>query len=92
MEISQRNSLYRYLKQIKVSFLFFFFFYKTRTGRQNRFCLAGWYQLVGEDIRKGCRRVNTVEMLYAHVCKLFQEWGWRIKENDQADEFDYDIL
>jgi hypothetical protein len=23
----------------------------------------------GEDIRKGCRRVNMVEILYTHVCK-----------------------
>jgi hypothetical protein len=50
MEISQGNSLYSYLylKQAKMSFLFFFLLQNQRTGGQNRSCLgwrAGcWYQ------------------------------------------------
>jgi hypothetical protein len=44
-----------------------FFSQKRRTGRQNRSCLGGGYEWEGEDIRKGCRRVNVVEMLWTHV-------------------------
>jgi hypothetical protein len=43
----------------------------------------GWYQWVGKDIRKGCRRVNMVEIFCTHVqkwkkktcVKVFQEAG-----------------
>jgi hypothetical protein len=28
---------------------------------------GGWYQQKGEDIRKACRRINMVEILYIHV-------------------------
>jgi hypothetical protein len=33
----------------------------------------GWYQWEVEDIRKGCRRVNMVEILCTHVCKWKNE-------------------
>jgi hypothetical protein len=41
MEMSQGKSLYNYLKQIKMSFLFL---QSPRTRGQNRSCLEGWYQ------------------------------------------------
>jgi hypothetical protein len=63
IEISQGNSLYSYLNQTKMSF----FFQKQRIGRQNRSCLEDWYQWVGENILKGCRRSNMVEILGTHV-------------------------
>jgi hypothetical protein len=30
---------------------------------------VGWYQWEGEDIRTGCRRMNKVEIVRAHVRK-----------------------
>jgi hypothetical protein len=44
---------------------------------------GGWYLWEGGTWQeKGCRRVNMVQILCAHVCKckndtlkLFQEWG-----------------
>jgi hypothetical protein len=56
MEMSQGNSLCSYLKQTKMSS-----FQKQRTGRQNRPYLGVGTSGRGEDIRKGCRRVNMVE-------------------------------
>jgi hypothetical protein len=58
---------------------------------------------MGEDIRKGCRRVNMVEILHNHILynyiwkkcdllKLFQECGERKKKNDRGGKFNYDIL
>jgi hypothetical protein len=49
MEMSQGNSLCSYLKQTKLS------------GGQNRSYLGVGTSGRGEDIRKGCRRVNMVE-------------------------------
>jgi hypothetical protein len=50
----------------------------------NRFCLGVGTSERGEDIRKGCRRVNMVEILCTCVkigkgdlLKLFQEWEER---------------
>jgi hypothetical protein len=65
MEMSQGNSLHSYLKQTKMSF--FFFFYKIReqeggTGPVWR----GWYQWEGEEVGKGCGRMNTVQILCTH--------------------------
>jgi hypothetical protein len=59
----------------------------------------GWHQWEGEDIRKGCGRVNMVE-----YCALMYEngkmrpvetvpgMGERIKENGGGGEFNYDTL
>jgi hypothetical protein len=66
MEMSQGNSLYSYLKQTKCHY---FPLQDQRTGGQNRSCLLGWYQWKGEDVRKGCRKVNMVQILCVHVCK-----------------------
>jgi hypothetical protein len=76
------------------------FFQKQRTGRQNRSCLGGWYQWEGEEIRKGCSRVNMVDILCTPACKWKSETcrnssrngGRRLKENDGGGEFNYDIL
>jgi hypothetical protein len=65
MEMSQGNPLYSYLKQTKMSV--FFFFNKTKDRGQKRSCLGVDTDGKGEDIRKGCKRVNIVEILYAHV-------------------------
>jgi hypothetical protein len=54
MKMSQLNSCIA-IKQNKNVF-----FQKQRTGKENRFCL-GVGTSVGEDIRKGCRKMNVVE-------------------------------
>jgi hypothetical protein len=54
----------------------------------------------GEDIRKGCGRVNMVEifiLMYVNgkmrpVETIPGMGGERIKENDERSEFNYDIL
>jgi hypothetical protein len=43
-----------------------FFFFKNRTGRQNLSYLGIGTSGRGEDIRKGCGRVNVVEY-YVHI-------------------------
>jgi hypothetical protein len=53
-----------------------------------------------EDIKKGCRRVNMVEILCTYICKwkmrlvetLPGMGGGEIQENDGGVEFNYDIL
>jgi hypothetical protein len=64
MELSQGNSMYSYPKQTKMSF--FFLLQNWRTGGQN---WRVWYQWEGEEVGKGCRRVNMVQILCIHVCK-----------------------
>jgi hypothetical protein len=62
-------------------------------GGQNRSCLRG------ENVGKGCGRVNIVHILCTHLCK------WKMKpmetipgmeeegiKNDGGGEFKYDIL
>jgi hypothetical protein len=49
----------------------------------------------GEDVGKGCRRVNMVQILCTHVCKQKNETrnrGKGIKENSGGGEFNYDIF
>jgi hypothetical protein len=49
---------------------FFFFFYKN--GEQEGKTGSGWgigTSGSGEGIKKGCKRVNMMEMLCTHVCK-----------------------
>jgi hypothetical protein len=66
MEISYVNTLYSYLKQKKC-----LFFFKNReqvlSGEE------GWYQWEGKNIRKGCRRVNVVEIFFTYVFKWKKE-------------------
>jgi hypothetical protein len=69
METSQGNSLCSYLKQTKMSF--FFLLQNRRIGGQNQSCLGtGLVPLGrGEEVRKGHRRVSTVQILCIHVRK-----------------------
>jgi hypothetical protein len=63
MEMSQGHSLYSNFKQTKMSFLFS---YKNREleGRTGPF----WYSGMGEEVRKGCGKVNMVQILHTHIC------------------------
>jgi hypothetical protein len=68
MEMSQRNSLFSYLKQVKISFFSFFLLQNQRTGGQNRSCgRGGWVGTSGRGkmVGKGCRKLNMV--LCSHV-------------------------
>jgi hypothetical protein len=47
----------------------FFFLHKWRTGRQNRSCPGVGTNGREEDIRKGYRRVNMMEISCIHVYK-----------------------
>jgi hypothetical protein len=70
--MSQRNSLYSYLKQTKISF--FFLLQDQRTGGQNRRGSGGVGTIGrGEDVGKGHRTVNMVQIPCAHVCKRKNE-------------------
>jgi hypothetical protein len=68
--------------------------------KRNRSCLGGWYQWKGEEVGKGCGRVNIVQILCTHVCKWKMRpvetipgmGGEGIKKNDGGGEFNYDIL
>jgi hypothetical protein len=70
VEISQGNSLhkYLYLKQAKMScfsfYLFSFFFYKIRK-QKGRIGTSGR----GEVLEKGGRRMNMVQKMCTHVSK-----------------------
>jgi hypothetical protein len=77
-----------------------FCFTKMENRKAEQTCLRGWYQWEGEDTRKGCRRVNMVEILCTHISKwkmkpaetiLGMEGVW-IEEKDRGGEFNYDIL
>jgi hypothetical protein len=76
METSQGNSLSNchYLKQAKMSFLSFFFFYKIEEqerGTSPAWELGigrGWCLWEGEVLGKGCRRVTVVQ-LFTRMCK-----------------------
>jgi hypothetical protein len=98
MEMSQEYYLYSYLKQTKMSF---FFFHKI--GEQEG--EAGPVWVVGtsgrdEDVGRGCRRMDIIQILCTHVCKWKIEGCWDysrnvgrgIMENDGRGEFKYDIL
>jgi hypothetical protein len=65
MEMSQGNFLYSYLKQRKMSF----FFSKLENGRTKQ-VLAGGRSISGgeEDVGKGCRRVNTMQIMCTQTC------------------------
>jgi hypothetical protein len=62
-----RKLLCSYLKQAKMSFSFCL--QNQRTEGQTRSCLRGRYQWEGEEVGKGDRRVNVVQILFTHVWK-----------------------
>jgi hypothetical protein len=67
VEMSQENALYSNLKPAKPSF----FIFTKLENRRVKQVLPG--EVVtherGEDIGKGCRRVNIVQILCTHECK-----------------------
>jgi hypothetical protein len=65
MEMSQGISLYNYLKQTKMSF-----FYKN--GEKEVRIVPVWgvgTSVRGNDVKKVCRRGNTVKILFTNACK-----------------------
>jgi hypothetical protein len=94
MEVSQGNSLCRYLKQTEVSF--FFLLQNRRTGGQKRSCLRGSYQWkeerCREKVQEGKYSANTV---YTYIkmeknetcCNHYRNGGRRIKKNDNCMNF-----
>jgi hypothetical protein len=67
MEMSQGNLLYSYLKQTKM--VFFFFFSKSKNKRVKQSPPEELVPMGEEEMRKGCRRVNIMQILCKHVCK-----------------------
>jgi hypothetical protein len=65
MELFQGNQCITILNKQECHY----FLQKQRTGGNNRSCLGSWYQWEEEDVRKGSRRVNMVQILCTHVCK-----------------------
>jgi hypothetical protein len=72
------------LNKQKHPFFFFFFFTKSGNRRVVQVLPEGVdTSRRGEEVGKGCRRVNMVQILCTYVCKwkndtwlkLFQEWG-----------------
>jgi hypothetical protein len=49
----------------------FFLFTKVDNRKAKQVLSGGWGPVVGEDVRKGCRRVHMVEILYTYV------WKWK---------------
>jgi hypothetical protein len=71
MEMSQGNNPYSYLKQTKMSF---FSFTIMENRKEKQVFYVGLAPVGrGEDIRKGCMRVNMVDMLCTHICKFKNE-------------------
>jgi hypothetical protein len=61
MEMPQGNSCVAILnKQICL-------FAKTEDRKEKQVLSGSWHQCEGEDIRKGCRRVNVMKILCTHV-------------------------
>jgi hypothetical protein len=80
--------------------IYFLFLQNRRTGGQNKSCLGDWYQWEGEDVGKGCKRRNMVQILCTHVFKwsmrpveiMLGVGQRRIKENGGGGELNYDIF
>jgi hypothetical protein len=70
MEMSQRNSLYCYLKQFFS--LFSLFSFTKLEGRTGPVWGVGT-GVRGEDVGKEYRRVNMMQTLCTHVCKWKNE-------------------
>jgi hypothetical protein len=70
VEISQGNSLYSYLYYKQKMILFFLFSTKLQNRRMAQVLPragAGTSER-GEEVGKGCRRVNTVQKLCTYIC------------------------
>jgi hypothetical protein len=68
LEMSQGKSLCSYLKQTRMSFFFVVYKFREQEGRTGPSCRS-WYHERREEVRKGCGRVNVVQILYTHVHK-----------------------
>jgi hypothetical protein len=60
---------------------------------------VGWYWWRGELAGKGCRRVNMVQILCTHLCKLkndaysnYSRYRVRNKGECSGGEFRYDVF
>jgi hypothetical protein len=84
-----RKPMYNYLKQTKCH-CFSFFLYKIREQEDVKGPAWALVPVGREEVGKGCRRVNMVQMLCTRVCKWKNETWWNysrnggggIKEND----------
>jgi hypothetical protein len=65
MEMSQGTSLFNYLKQAKMSFLFSIFSKSDNRKEKQVLLGSGWGEVEKsrsrEDVGKGCKRVNMVQ-------------------------------
>jgi hypothetical protein len=64
----------------------FYFFYKT--GEQESETDPAWgfgSSGRGEDVGKGCRRVNMVQTLCTQVCKCENETRWNYSRNGREE-------
>jgi hypothetical protein len=70
MEMSQGNNLYSYLTKT----ITFFSFIKLENRRVEQVLSGGTGTSgSGDEVGKGCRRMNMVEILYTRVCKQINE-------------------
>jgi hypothetical protein len=67
--MSQGNNLYTYLKQTKISFVSFFYKIREQEGGTGP-SWGGWYRWRGKEVGKECARMNIVQILCTHICKL----------------------
>jgi hypothetical protein len=70
MEVSQGNSLWSYLEQVKMLYSSFFFNTKLENRRAEQVLPEGTGTSgKGEEVGKWWRRVNMAQSLCTHVCK-----------------------
>jgi hypothetical protein len=68
MEVPEGNTLCSYLKQAKMSSIFFSY----KSGKQDGGtgpAWVSWHQWEGEEVGKGCKRVNMVQIKCTPVCR-----------------------
>jgi hypothetical protein len=90
MEVLQGNSVCSYLKQAKMPFLFPFFC-KIKKRGWNRSCRGRSVDTreKREEMGKGCKRANMVQILHTHVCKWTEkipvETIFRMREEEKEN-------
>jgi hypothetical protein len=67
MEVSQGNSPVANLNKQKCDFFFFYKIRKQEGGIDPAW--DGGCQKEGEEVEKGCRKVNMMQILHTHICK-----------------------
>jgi hypothetical protein len=76
------NAMYSCIAILSKQKCHFFFFYKN--GEQESRIGSVWVvgsSWTGEDMGRGCRRVNTVQILCTHVYKWRNETCWNYSRN-----------